>query len=485
MHPSPHRVAGQTRPERDPAPAVGWWRAPSLLVVVLVLALSALPLSAQHFPSDGEIQSMLDARVEAGGAVGIALGLLEPDGSVRTFSSGSAGAGRPTLGPTTLFEIGSISKVFTGTLLADMARRGEVDIEDPVQTYLPDGVTMPVRAGREIRLVDLATHRSALPRLPGNMAPADPSNPYADYTTEMMYAFLSGYELPRDIGAEAEYSNLGVGLLGHVLALRLGMTWEEAVRERILDPLGMDGTGVRLTPEMEARMAAGHDPAAEPVPLWDVGVLAGAGALRSDVEDMLRFLEANVGAPSTELERAMRDAHQPREPMGGSAEIGLNWITRTTDGRRIVWHNGGTAGFRTFAGFDPDSEAAVVVLTNSGIGADDLGFHLLDPEIPLAPPQLPGYAGREAVEVDPAILERYVGDYQLRPGLVATFEVVDGQFRTQLTGQPSLPLYAASETVFFLRAVEAEIEFDVDESGTVTGMTLRQGGQTIPAPKIR
>ncbi|HSM03824.1 MAG TPA: DUF3471 domain-containing protein, partial [Longimicrobiales bacterium] len=94
-------------------------------------------------------------------------------------------------------------------------------------------------------------------------------------------------------------------------------------------------------------------------------------------------------------------------------------------------------------------------------------------------------AGREAVEVDPAILERYVGDYQLRPGLVATFEVVDGQFRTQLTGQPSLPLYAASETVFFLRAVEAEIEFDVDESGTVTGMTLRQGGQTIPAPKIR
>jgi hypothetical protein len=199
---------------------------------------------------------------------------------------------------------------------------------------------------------------------------------------------------------------------------------------------------------------------------------------------MLRFLAANMGEPSTRLERAMREAQAVRRPMGQNMEIGLDWITRTDDGRRIVWHNGGTAGFRTFAGFDPDAEAAVVVLTNSGIGADDIGFHLLNPEIPLSPPPVPGFRRREAVEVDPSILERYVGEYEISPELTATFELVDGRLRTQLTGQPPFFMYAASETVFFLRAVEAGIEFEVDESGEVTGMILRQSGRTIRAPRI-
>ncbi len=369
-------------------------RAASILLAAgLLLACSPPPEPAleqaqdPHFPSDDEIQAILDERVAAGGAVGIALGLIEPDGSVRTFTSGSAGEGEPTLSASTLFEIGSITKVFTGTLLAEMAARREVALDDPVQRYLPDGVTMPTRNGAEIRLIDLATHRSGLPRLPGNMDPADPSNPYADYTVEMMYEFLSDYELPRDVGAEAEYSNLGVGLLGLVLALRLEVSWEDAVRERILERLGMGSTGVALSPEMEERMAKGHNPGGVSVPLWDIPVFAGAGALRSDVTDMLEFMAAHLGEPTTELERAMRVAADARLPFAPDMEIGLNWITRTTDDQRTIWHNGGTAGFRTFAGFDPDAGSAAVVLTNSGIGADDIGFHLLNPALPLTPPE--------------------------------------------------------------------------------------------------
>lgn len=133
-------------------------------------------------------------------------------------------------------------------------------------------------------------------------------------------------------------------------------------------------------------MAKGHDPGGSVVPLWDVTTLAGAGGLRSNVQDMLRVLSANVGEPTTDLERAMRDAHAVREPMTGPMSIGLNWITRDTDGQRTVWHNGGSAGFRTFAGSDPGAGVAAVVLTNSGIGADDIGFRLLNPALPLAPP---------------------------------------------------------------------------------------------------
>ncbi|MGI9625765.1 MAG: serine hydrolase domain-containing protein, partial [Longimicrobiales bacterium] len=325
------------------------------LVLFAFLVLPPAPAASQQFPPDDEVQTLVQTRVDNGGAKGIALGLLEADGSTRTFSAGTAGTGEADLTPSTLFEIGSITKVFTGTLLADMTRRGEVSLTDPVQTLLPDGVTMPERNGAEIKLVDLATHRSALPRLPSNFAPADPSDPYADYSAEMLYDFLSSYELTRDIGAEAEYSNLAVGLLGHVLAERVGMTYEEAVRSRILDPLEMDMTTIELTAEQDELMAKGHDPAGAVVPLWDVGTLAGAGGLRSNVTDMLRFLAANVGEPSTEVELALRDAHEARVNMGESMDIGLNWITRTTDGQRTVWHNGGTGGFRTFVGFDPDA----------------------------------------------------------------------------------------------------------------------------------
>ena len=182
---------------------------------------------------------------------GIVVGVLEADGTRRIQAYGRAGPGAMQLGAETIFEIGSISKVFTAIILADMAADGLLALDDPVQTLAPEGVTIPSRPGQAMRLVDIATHRSALPRLPDNMSPADRSNPYADYTPQMLYDFLNGHELSRDVGAEFEYSNLAVGMLGHLLALKSGMDYEELVTERILDPLGMVNTGITPTPEME------------------------------------------------------------------------------------------------------------------------------------------------------------------------------------------------------------------------------------------
>jgi CubicO group peptidase (beta-lactamase class C family) len=450
------------------------------LYLILAALIFALPVEAQHFPSDAELLEIIRTRVEDDLAVGIVVGVIEADGTRRIQAYGDPGPGRMPLDAETVFEIGSITKVFTGILLASMAQDGLLSIDDPVQAYAPPGLTMPTWDDRSIRFVDIATHRSALPRMPSNMAPANPSNPYADYTVDMMYEFLSGYELPRDIGAEFEYSNLAVGLMGQILAEIAGTDYETLVKDRILDPLGMDDSGITLSPDMERHMARGHDVSGAPVSNWDIPAMAGAGALRSSMNDMLDFMEANVRAvrdPATALERAMRTSHEPH-PDGGEPALGLNWIVQSTDNGTIVWHNGGTGGFRTWAGFDPERGVAAVVLTNSGHGADDIGFHLVDPGLPLAPLDL-----REVVDLPRETMERYIGVYELSPTFQITVTLADEGLRLQATGQSQFPIFAASETRFFLSAVEAEIEF-VIEDGEVTALVLYQNGAEQRARKV-
>jgi D-alanyl-D-alanine-carboxypeptidase/D-alanyl-D-alanine-endopeptidase len=207
-------------------------------------------------PSEAELRKILVQRIdEERQSVGVVVGLLESTGR-RLVSHGELERGdpRPLTGDT-IFEIGSVTKVFTALLLMDMVERGEVALSDPVAMYLPAGITVPQRNGRQITLRDLATHRSGLPRLPSNFLPTDSSNPYADYGVEQLYAFLSCYELPRDIDSQVEYSNLGFGLLGHALERRAGLDYESLVRARILDPLGMSSsTRIALTPEMKTRL---------------------------------------------------------------------------------------------------------------------------------------------------------------------------------------------------------------------------------------
>jgi CubicO group peptidase (beta-lactamase class C family) len=271
-------------------------------------------------------------------------------------------------------------------VLADMVARGEVRLDDPVAAYLPDTVRIPSRNGRRITLLDLATQSSSLPFLPANMAPRDASNPYADYSVQQLYTFLSGYALPVEIGTTYEYSNLGMGLLGHALARKAETSYETLVTRRILAPLGMADTAIALTPAVRARLAPGHDADGKPAPNWDIPTLAGAGAYRSTAPDMLTYLAANLDT-TTALGRAMRNAHAPRREAGHpNMRIGLAWHILSRPAGSIVWHNGGTAGYRTFAGFDPVRGIAVVVLSNVNVSVDDVGFHLLDEIFPLPPP---------------------------------------------------------------------------------------------------
>jgi CubicO group peptidase (beta-lactamase class C family) len=315
--------------------------------------------------------------------------------------------------------------------------------------------------------------------MPDNFTPADDANPYADYTVEQMYAYLSNLELTRDIGSEAEYSNLAVGLLGHALARVSGTTYEDLVRERILDPLEMNSSGITLSEDMQHWLALGHDMEGNMVSNWDIPTLAGAGALRSDMNDMLVFIAANTGPAETPLEEVMRGSHEARNGFGGANEIGLNWIITNQGDDKVVWHNGGTGGYRTFAGFDPDRGVGVVVLTNSSHGADDIGLHLINANIPLTP----ATAEHTEIEVSAEIIETYVGDYALAPNFIVKVRTEDGALFAQATNQPNIQIYPESENEFFYKVVDAQITFEKDDSGNVTGLTLHQNGADMPAPK--
>ena len=454
---------------------------------ILFVSLATRSLFAQLEPvawTTDQVQQILKQRIEVEKrGVGIVVGLVNAKGN-QVFAQGSLNQAGTAAKPdgNTVFEIGSVTKVFTSLILADMVGQGEVALEDPVSKYLPNTVTMPTRDGREIRLLDLATHTSALPRMPTNLSPADIGNPYADYTVVQMYAFLSDCKLTRDIGVKCEYSNLGVGLLGHVLALRAGTDFESLVATRITKPLGMSGTAIALTPDMKKRLAPGHDEALSEVKNWDLPTLAGAGALRSTVNDMLILIEANMGKIKSKLLDAMALQQITRnESEVPNMSMALGWHKLKSFGEEVVWHNGQTGGYHSFIGFDKRRGVGVVVLANAATDIDDIGFHLLDNRYPLN--KITATKARTAIKVDSKILDKYVGEYEIIPTFVISITKEGDRLFLQATGQERAEIFAESNSKFFLKIVDAQISFVEDAKGNVIKLFLHQGGANQPAKK--
>jgi D-alanyl-D-alanine-carboxypeptidase/D-alanyl-D-alanine-endopeptidase len=459
-------------------------RAPILSIIAAISLGGTAMAQTPAFPDDAALLDILKSRVEDGRATGLVLGVMEADGSTRVVAYGDPGNGAQPLGPDTVFEIGSVTKVFTTTVLADWALKGKVSLDRPAQDYAPPGMTLPTRDGKAITLGHLAEQNSGLPRLPGNLdlSKVDLTNPYAAYTTAMLNDFLGSYTLPRDPGAAFEYSNLGMGLLGNLLAHSSGQSYEDMVRTGILAPLGMTSTGITLTPEMQARLAKGHDAAGKPAANWDLPSLAGAGALRSTMTDMLKFLDANTGEPKNELERAMRHAHQPRFPIGGAAKIGLGWITITTAKGSFIYHDGGTGGYGAIVAIDPQRNVGLVLLGNRTGIPEDIAMHLMDASIPLTPPPS-GERAEVAVPAD--VLASYAGVYALdaMPAFKLTVTLEGGQLQMQATGQDKFPIFPESQVKFFLKVVDAQVTFVPAASGQAAHLILHQGGANQKATK--
>lgn len=336
-----------------------------------------------------EVKENIKARVDAGDNVSIVVGYFDGD-EVDFYSYGKTAVkdGVP-VDENSVFEIGSISKVFTAILLADKIVKGEMKLSDPISKYLPKHIKTPKKNRKRITLKDLATHSSGLPRLPNNMTPANLNNPYVDYTTEQLYSFISNYKLNRAIGLQLEYSNLGAGLLGHILELQSDKNYEDLIIESIAAPLKMDATRVKLTRSMKVKLALGHR-AGRIVENWDLGILAGAGGIRSTAKDMVTFLQANVLNNTFPIKEAMLLSHkQAFKDMNSNREMGLGWFY--SNNGAIIWHNGGTGGYTSFIGFLKDSNKGVVVLTNTfGANVQDIGGALLDDKRQLTKPTSKG-----------------------------------------------------------------------------------------------
>jgi CubicO group peptidase (beta-lactamase class C family) len=352
--------------------------------VVLPLDLGAAPPpppaalpAGWRAPSDEALQALIDERSTPRPGQGIVIGVTEPEGARIVAGPTATDAG--AFSGTTVFEIGSISKVFTALILADMVSKGEVSLDTPAETLLPPGHRMP-QLGRKITLADLALHVSGLPRLPDNLAMTDPADPYAGYGEEELLAFLDGHALSRAPGAAWEYSNLGPGLLGYLLGRAAGSNYGRLLHERITQPLGMVDTMIDLPAEAEARMAPPLDPYLRPAKPWHMAVLAGAGGIRSTANDMLKFASA-VLDPHSLLARPMQIA------LATTAQTGRVWVKQALgwqvisldEGRRMLVHDGGTGGFRAALALEPGRGRAAIVLINSIAepAAQDLASHVV------------------------------------------------------------------------------------------------------------
>jgi CubicO group peptidase (beta-lactamase class C family) len=365
-----------------------------------IILLSPAVLAAEPDYSDAAIKAFVRENFDfKNGDLGYVIGFVDEHGSrvVGVGKTDDMAAGRALNGDT-VFEIGSISKTFTTLLLQDMVERGDMKLDDPVAKYLPDSVRMPTHGGKDITLLDLATHTAGLPFNPDNFVAPESKTYLAGYTPERLYAFLSAYKLSRDPGAEYAYSNLGMGLLGHAIARKAGAEYEPLLIERICRPLGMDSTRITLSPELKARLLPGHDEAGAPTPNYDdLGCLVGAGAIRSTANDLLKYVAANVGlAPPNALTPVMAKTHVIRhhgsKAVGGSlqGETAMAWMDEGQSaafGASLLGHGGGTGGYSTFVGFDKQHRRGVVVLTNqfqSRLRPGSVGWLWLE-QLPLTP----------------------------------------------------------------------------------------------------
>ncbi len=452
--------------------------------------------AAVTLPTDEQIRDILVQRIDKEHrAVGIVVGIVTPEGTrivsygkakgdgpvAKGFQGTEAALTRPLDGDT-VFEIGSITKTFTASILADMALKGEVSVEDPLAKYLPADVKVPRKGDKDITLRLLAQHMSGLPRMPGNFKPKDETNVYADYDAKLAYEWLATLQPARAPGEDMEYSNIGYGLLGHALCLKTGKGYEALMKERITGPLGMSDTVIVLPPALKARLAHGHGEKVEPVGNWDLDVMQGAGAIRSTVKDLLQYAAPQAGIVDSPLHESFAMAQELKYPWrkGEEALGSLGWASPsiTPDGqRKIWWHNGGTGGYHSFLGFDKELKIGVVVLSNCTLDIDDIAQHILVPSVPVD-------VLRTFVTLPREALDKVVGVYEVGPNSYRTITRYRDRLFLQRTGQLRREFKAESPTTFYNPEMKSSLTFETGENSKATRVVLRAVGIESPAKRV-
>jgi len=442
----------------------------NLLMAAALLVLTAPSVLARP-QLDANVRAMIEEKVHDGEFPGIVIGLTDGEQNA-VFGFGQAGQAAPD--GKTVYEIGSITKTFTALLLAQAVASGKVGLEDAVSKVLPE-YSIPEFDGKPITLLDLATQSSGLPRMPSNMDLTNLSDPYVDYGRRELKAFLAYYKLTRQPGAQYEYSNLGFGLLGTALSELEKKSYETLVAEGITKPLGMTSTGMALTSDMAAHLVPGQDAAGKPIPNWNFDAMAGAGAIRSDAEDLLRYVQAMM-AGRNKKDSPFAMVQVPRRSTAiPDTRIGLAWNISVIKGKTLIWHNGKTGGYASFVGFTDDGKQGIVVLTNEARMVDSIAVETLFPEMAKSLPR---------VKLPAELLAQYAGRYELMPGFILTVTPSKTGLTVQATGQPPFPADVAGTDEFSISEVGARLSFARDGKGIVESVTLHQNGHDLLGRKL-
>ena len=356
--------------------------------------------SILEFEITDQIKSLIIDRLDRNKTnAAMVIGLIDPNGTQFYGYGKLSNSSNATVNENTIFKIGSITKVFTTILLADMVNKGLINLDDPIEKYLPSHVSVPQFNGHKITVEDLATHTSGLPEFPDNYCTSffdlyksgvqdtvqfrtDLFNCTKDYTFEQLYQALSNFTLTREPGSKAEYSSFGIDLLGHIMTLKSNMSsFDKLVERNIINVLGMNDTGFALSDALKSRLAVGHFNGQElPTMNWSKPIDP-SGALHSTASDMLKFLSANMGLIKTKLDNAMQESHLIRHDTGYvlpnnlqasdkddnmGVYIGLGWFITTNFGHEVIWHNGATiGGYNAYMAFNLTTERGIVILCST------------------------------------------------------------------------------------------------------------------------
>jgi D-alanyl-D-alanine-carboxypeptidase/D-alanyl-D-alanine-endopeptidase len=468
---------------------IGHWVCLWLIVSLAAIRAGQNPRDLRN---DSEIRRLVTERIKALGGeqsgVGIVVGTISSEGR-KIISAGERSLDDPhPPDGDTVFEIGSVTKVFTALLLAEMAEKNEVGLNNPVAKYLPAGFKVPTGNGKTISLLDLATHTSGLPFMPNESAISNDSTP-AKYSTADLCRFVATCELRSSVGEKWEYSNIGYWLLSEALAGRAGLDYESVLWKRVITPLGLTNTAFVLSPKMKANFAAGHNAVLQSAPpistLPIYSIMPAAGGLYSTANDLLSLLAVAMGYEHSPLDGAIRLTWNTRRPMSRGSEQALGWTIIREQNSMLIVHDGGTFGYATSIAWDPVRRVGVVVLSNQVANVGDIARHLLRPSIPL---EKPTATKRTEVALDPATLDIYVGNYEATgEGIFAVAREADSlTIRSPAEwGLPKFRLHPENRQDFFAVELPMRVAFQLENDGSVKKMLVYPPRGQKPISAVR
>lgn len=455
-------------------------------------ASSGAVMSPQSsLPSDGEIRAWLTDRIDVQHkSLGMIAGTISPGGRRLVAWGRWAANDTRAIDGDTVFEVGSVTKIFTTLVLADMVRRGEVALSDPVVKYLPANVHVPQRNGQAITLLDLATQASGLPFFPTDVPLADPvkaTELIAAYSVDHLYQWLGTFTLPRDIGSQWEYSNVGVALLGHALAHRAGVPYEQLIATRITGPLHMTSTALRLP---AGRIIPGHDADLRPAPAVNMPAFEPAGSLLSTTNDLLVLLSACLGDGPPPIVEDVRLMLATERRGGGFFQQAIGWwiVPMGAGDPGFAFHGGQTPGYSSAMAFDARLQLGVVVLSNSTNDSGDIAWHLMRPTFPLVTSDALKARTAKAVsevQVPAAVLDHYVGRYQPTTGGAFTIARRGAGIVLISDDTPAeVTLHATSDREFFMTGSDVKVSFEPGSDGQAQAVVFHFAGTDTRATRI-